>query len=342
MFRVNFILATVLALSLGPALSAPAEESMWIDHERGWFWYEVIPEELPEEPIEPPPLPPQATAPQPPQPQGPPPLSAEWIRENLEKYQRAAIDNPTPENVAAFLYIQRVMLDKSQRFAEQVKHMVQLDPFLDQGTRRPIASYGGAQFSKEAMVARQRLLAQIAQQAGIFFFFQSGCGHCDIQAPVLKSLQQRYGFVVFPISMDGQPLKNNDFPEYALDRGQARRLQVIQTPAMFLGRPQTRNIIPLGQSTLSRDQLEDRILTAARDVGWITPAEYESTRGFKTEMALDLRPEAFPPNLNEKDLTEYIKKLYEKRSAVERAGGGAAASLPGPKGEEGCGECGLK
>jgi len=341
MHRV-ILLYLILLLSLGPPLTGLAQESWITDHERGWFWYEPIPEELPEDLVEPPPAPlppPQALAPQPPQPQGPPPLSAEWIRENLEKYQRAAIDDPTPENVAAFLYIQRVMLDKSQRFSEKVKHMVQMDPYLDQGTRRPIASYGGAQFSRDVMAARQRLLAQIARQAGVFFFFQSGCGHCDIQAPVLKSLQQRYGFIVFPISMDGQPLKNNDFPEYALDRGQARQLQVIQTPAMFLGQPRTRNIIPLGQSTLSRDQLEDRILTAARDAGWITPAEYESTRAFKTEMALDLRPDAFPRNLKEKDLIEYIKKMYEQRLAAERAGGG---SLPGPKAEESCGECGLK
>jgi conjugal transfer pilus assembly protein TraF len=341
MLRVAFLLAAVLALAFRSGLPVRAEGGQnWLtDHERGWFWYEPIPEEIPEEPLEPPPVPPQVSAPVPPQPQGPPPLSAEWIRENLEKYQRAAIDHPTPENVAAFLYIQRVMLDKSQRFAEQVKHMVQLDPLLDQGTRRPLASYGGAQFSREALAARQRLLMEIARQAGIFFFFQGGCGHCDIQAPVLKGLEQRYGFVVFPISLDGQPLKNHDFPEYALDRGQARRLQVIQTPAMFLGQPKTRNIIPLGQSTLSRDQLEDRILTAARDAGWITPAEHESTRGFKMEMALDLTPEAFPTGMNEKDLIEYIKKMYEQRLAAGIAGGGG---LSGTLAEESCGECGLR
>jgi conjugal transfer pilus assembly protein TraF len=336
---IFFVALLCLLRPTSTALAAGGQD--WLkDHERGWFWYEAIPEEIPEEPqVEPPAPPPTAppvTVPEPPKPQGPPPLSAQWIRENLEKYQKLAIDNPTPENVAAYLYIQRVMLDKSQRFSEQVKHVVQLDPFLDQGTRRPIASYGGAQFSKETLAARARLMAQIAQQAGIFFFFQGGCGHCEIQAPVLNSMIERYGFVVFPISIDGQPLKNGLFPKYVMDRGQARQLQVIQTPALFLGKPNTRDIIPLGQSTLSRDQLEDRILVAARDAGWITPEEYESTRGFKTEMALELKPDSLPANLSEEDLIEYIKKLYSQRLV----GGIGGASLPEDK--ESCGECGLK
>ncbi|MFA5183593.1 MAG: conjugal transfer protein TraF [Syntrophales bacterium] len=338
MRRIIIILALLFILR-PPFTVQGAESSQWTDHERGWFWYELIPEEIPEEPlVEPPPAPTPTpvTVPAPQKPQGPPPLSAEWIRENLEKYQRLAIDNPTAENVAAYLYIQRVMLDKSQRFSEQVKHVVQLDPFLDQGTRRPIASYGGAQFSKEALAARQRLMVRIAQQAGIFFFFQGGCGHCEIQAPVLNSIIERYSFVVFPISIDGQPLKNGLFPKYVMDRGQARQLQVIQTPAMFLGKPNSRDIIPLGQSALSRDQLEDRILTAARDAGWITPQEYESTRGFKTEMALDLKPDSLPADLKEQDLIPYIQKLYSQRLT-----GGVKGANPSETGEN-CGECGFQ
>ena len=250
-----------------------------------------------------------------------------------------AIDNPTPANVAAYMYLQRVMLDKSQRFAEQVKHVVQMDPYLDQGTRRPIATYGGTEFSKEARAAQGRLLAQIAQQAGIFFFFQGGCGHCEIQAPILKSMQERYSFTVFPISIDGQPLKNNMFPQFALDRGQARFLKVIQTPALFLGKPNTRDIIPLGQSALSMDQLEERIIAAARDAGWITPEEYNSTLGFNAAMALDLKPGEVPPNLNEQDMVEYIKKLYSERLGVGAAGGNTANLS---RIEEPCEECAFR
>jgi len=173
----------------------------------------------------------------------------------------------------------------------------------------------------------------VAQQAGIFFFFQGECGHCEIQAPVLKSLADLYGFVVFPISVDGQPLQNRVFPQFVRDRGQARHLRVIQTPAMYLGKPNTKDIIPLGQSAQSRDQLEQRILVAARDAGWITPEEYERIRGFKTEMALDLRPDSLPADLSAPDLIAYIKKLYSERLA-RGVGGGET-----PQAAENCGEC---
>jgi len=313
------------------------------DHERGWFWYEDPLEEAAPAAPEEPPLP-QATTTEPEEPEGPPVLSAEWIRQNLEKYRLLAIDDPTPENVAAYMYIQRVMLDKSQRFAEQVKHIVQLDPYLDQGTRRPIASYGGAQFSKEARAAQEQLLARIAQKAGIFFFFQSRCGHCEIQAPVLKSLQDRYGFTIFPVSIDGRPLQNNVFPQYVRDRGQAQNLGVIQTPAMFLGRPETGDVIPLGQSTQSRDQLEQRILVAARDAGWITPEEYNRTRGFDTRLALDLRPDSLPGGISEQELVGYIQKLYAERLGNQgvRSQGRFAIPIASISDSEGCGECQLR
>lgn len=310
------ILALVILFSLQNSKTCFAEKKWYQDHERGWFWYELIPEAPPEEPKEPEKqeAPIIVSTPSTQEPQPPPPLSAEWFKENLQKYQEIAIDNPTPENVAAFLYLQRVMLDKSQRFAEQVKHVVQMDALLDQGSRRPLAEYAGVQYSKEVRENRKRLMREIAGKAGIFFFFQGGCGQCEIQAPVLKSLNDLFGFVVFPISINGMPLKNKSFPEYETDKGQAHGLNVFQTPAMFLGKPSTREIIPLAQSAMSRDQLEERILVAAKDAGWITEEEYNSTRGFNADMALNLSHNSIPDNINDEKLINYIKELYKRRT----------------------------
>jgi len=282
------------------------------DHERGWFWYEVEPEPpKEEEPVlwEPVPEPPARVEPAPPE---LPVLSAAWIREYFEKFQMRAIDDPTPENVAAFLYIQRVMLDKSQRFAQQVANVVRGDPYLDQNTRRPLATFGTNLFAREALAAREELLAQVARKAGIFFFFQGACKQCEIQAPVLRALQDRYGFVIMPVSVDGGPLANGLYPDFAPDRGQARSLGVVQTPAMFLGRPAGREIIPLGQSTLSREQLEQHILAAAKEAGWITPEEFNRAQGMDSTLALNLTPEAMPVGLSETEVVEYIKSLYQE------------------------------
>jgi len=298
------------AISLTPAWAEDCCRTPWYDdHERGWFWYEVEPEPAPEEPEI---VPPVVELPPDQKPAGPPVLSAAWIRQYLEKFQERAIDNPTPENVAAFLYIQRVMMDKSQRFAEMVQNVVRQDPYLDQNTRRPIAAFGNNLFGREAQAARKALLEQIAQQAGIFFFFQGGCKQCEIQAPVLKGLQERYGFVVFPVSVDGMPLANGMYPNYVADQGQARALGVVKTPAMFLGRPAGKEIVPLGQNTLAAPQLEENILAGARDAGWITPAEYNRAQGMDASLALNLTPEAMPVGLSEEAVVEYIKHLYRE------------------------------
>ena len=315
----HFCARAICAVCVFISLAAPASagedccHSPWYgDHERGWFWYEVEPEPEPEEPEIVPPVAEMPPAQQPAEqkPAGPPVLSAAWIRKYLEQFQERAIDNPTPENVAAFLYIQRVMMDKSQRFAEMVQNVVRQDPYLDQNTRRPIATFGNNLFAREAQAARQAMLEKIARQAGIFFFFQSTCKQCDIQAPVLKSLHDRYGFVIFPVSLDGMPLANGMYPDYAADRGQARALGVVKTPAMFLGRPSGKEIVPLGQNTLAAPQLEEHILAAARDAGWITPEEYNRTQGMDASLALNLTPEAMPVGLSEEAVVEYIKSLY--------------------------------
>lgn len=307
------VVLSLLVCSSGCPAADCCRTPWYGDHERGWFFYEPEPEPEPELLLPPVPEPQQAEATAGPAvPPGPAVLSVEWIKKYLEIFKTKAIDEPTPENVSAYLYIQRVMLDKSERFSEAVGNVVRKDPFLDQNSRRPLAAFANMQFARAALSAREELLAQVAKKVGIFFFFQSSCRMCEIQAPVLKNLQDRYGFVVFPVSVNGLPLGNGMFANYTQDRGQVRALGIVKTPALFLGRPAGREIIPLGQSALSKEQLEQNILAAAQEAGWITPEEFRKTQGMDTSLALNLKPEDMPASINEAEIQEYIKGLYLK------------------------------
>ena len=44
-------------------------------------------------------------------------FSVSWLKKNLEHYRNIAIDDPTEENIRAYLYLQRLVLVKSSRFA---------------------------------------------------------------------------------------------------------------------------------------------------------------------------------------------------------------------------------
>jgi conjugal transfer pilus assembly protein TraF len=135
-----------LPSALGADMTSAPEPLFFLDKERGWFWREIqaeskqVPARL-EKPNMPRPLPIQGSS-KSSMPPGPLPLSAAWFRKNLESYRDRAIDDPSSENVAAYYYLQRVMMDKAHRFTDVAREVVMSDPFLDENQRRPyIALY---------------------------------------------------------------------------------------------------------------------------------------------------------------------------------------------------------
>ncbi len=311
------LVLALLCLPLAVPLRAGAA-GFYFRQKEGWFWYERAPE-LQTAPQPPSPLTPKAIEPAKPPlseaaPQGQRPLSAQWLREHLGGYRDAAIDDPSPQNVALYLYLQRVALDKSSRFAAATQRAVQRDPFLDELTQRPTATFAANLVNRETGDRRDMVLAGIAKQAGVLFVFRSDCPYCEAQAPLLKILADRYGFSVLPVSLDGAPLPGGDFPEYRRDSGQAEALGVISTPALFLVHPPA-DILPLSQGLLSLAQLQNRLLVAASDAGWISERAYVRARPVTADLTLD--PRALPAQLPEDpaELLAVLKTLARASAA---------------------------
>lgn len=274
-----WVLSSPLAMSAD--LASHHEPSFFLDKARGWFWYEQAPE--PTKPKKKPPS--RKAAPANPSPKNqisgtpkPVPLSSAWFRKELSVYRDRAIDDPTLENVATYYYLQRVMLDKAQRFTDAARYVVMSDPQLDENTRRPIATYAANEANQWASSASEQALNTIAQTAGLLFFFRSDCRYCHVQAPILTLLQQRFGFHIYAVSLDGKPMPNGLFGDFHQDLGQAQQLGVISTPAIFLMYP-PHKIVPITQSAVSLDELVGRILLAANEIGVIGEAVYQATRG---------------------------------------------------------------
>ncbi|MBD9362355.1 conjugal transfer protein TraF [Methylomonas fluvii] len=264
--------------------------SYFEDKQRGWFWYEVLPEPIkpvkPEPKVEPPkPVPQSDTAkleasmvvPVTDQPE---PLTSAWLKQNLEKYLNKAIDEPSQENVAAFYYLQRVMMDKAERFTHAARYVVMSDPQLDESVRRPISTFAVNEANHQASVAADQALKAIAAKAGILFFFRSDCRYCHVQAPILAMLERSYGFKIYPVSLDGLPMPNGLFNQFKIDQGQAALLGVEQTPALFLMKP-PKQIVPLSQGVLSLEEATSRILLAAKEAGWLDSSQYQTTQGLR-------------------------------------------------------------
>ena len=77
--------------------------------------------------------------------------------------------------------------------------------FLDEISRRPAATFASQQVDRDAGNAKNQLLKSVANRVGIFFFYKSDDEYSDLQAPLVKMLEQGEGFSIVPVSMDGRP-----------------------------------------------------------------------------------------------------------------------------------------
>lgn len=281
---ISFALAEVSDLS--PQQDSSEIKTMGKDFYRakaeGWFFYDDPVQAAPKK-KEPPTVvkaePKADEAPKEVAPAGPTPLSVAWIRENLPKFRDRAIDTAKEEDVRAYYYLQRVMMDKSQMFAEKAGEVVRKDPYLDEDTRRPVGTFAANAMTTHAGEVRSVTLKEVAKRAGFYFFFDSNCKLCAVQANVVEMLSTKTGFAVIPVSLDGKPMSGTDkYTNFRKDAGQAAALGITQTPALALGVPSTGDIKIVSYGVVALDVLENRVLLAARDGGLLTPAQYENTR----------------------------------------------------------------
>lgn len=277
-------------LFLGALARAAIASSFYENGQEGWFWYRELHDLSTERRI---PIPKRSEGPSA---AGPSPFSTAWLKKQLPKFRERAIDDPSPENVAAFFALQRLAFDKAERFAKTASLLPVLYPKLDENLRRPQASFAAGISDRMAEKARDEALSRIAQVAGVFFFFRSDCPHCHAQAELLKVLEHRYGFSIFPISVDGLPLAG--YPDYRIDQGQAEALGVAITPALFLVNPEARaeRIQLIAQGALALPDLKQRIVDVAFKAGWIDRKTYEATLPVRP---LYLLPESSPRELSD-------------------------------------------
>ena len=101
----------------------PSDGPFYQRGQEGWFWYRVIPEPAEaEEQIKP------ESGVMEPTKDELKLFSAAWFREHMQSFMDKAIDEPTNENVRAYLYLQRVMMDKGSLFADVSQQVVMGDP----------------------------------------------------------------------------------------------------------------------------------------------------------------------------------------------------------------------
>lgn len=245
------------------------DESFYGDHADGWHWYKD-----PVVPAEPPELAESTRITSPTSHDEPSPLSAQWLRLTLPQLRDKAIDSPTRDNVSAYFYAQRIMMDKAQVFSDVAQDVVTNDPLLDENVRFPFASAAKATVLKGSGDAKRAILDDLSDLAALWLFYDPACSHCETQIGPINRLVEKHGITIEVISKQGVNIPGL-LPEIKVreDNGHFAEFGVNFTPAIMLVKP-PKNLWIVSQGFTAYDVLVDRIVAAANEYGMVNQELY--------------------------------------------------------------------
>ncbi len=237
--------------STEPATSAEVTMTYWLEHREGWFWYRDPAPAKPRTPAAPAQRPKDLT-------------NFQTMQQRLEDLKRVAVMNPTDANLLAYMRYQRLVMDKSQVFADRWQRLVWREPELDYGlTGRPTNAMAINVFDDHQRDRDADTVRNLAATHGLIFVFRSDCPFCHRFAPILKRFEQDFGMTVLAVSLDGGILP--EYPDARADNGIAARLNTTTVPALYLTAPARREIRPVGFGLMSGSDLLERIAALGRD-----------------------------------------------------------------------------
>ena len=181
------------------------------------------------------------------------------MRRALEEARAAAILDPAPKKVAAYLRLQRDSLQKAAAFSDAFRRTVWATPDLDYTLVRPVGALAKHVWSDERRTERDQALASLNERYGLIYLGHANCGACKVFGPLLRAFAMRHGLDVLAVSMTGAALEG--WPEAVPDNGRAARLGLPDGPfpATVLYDTETKRVLPVAFGIVAEDGLAERI-----------------------------------------------------------------------------------
>ncbi len=194
-------------------------------------------------------------------------FSTSWFSANYERIEKAAIDNPTKENIRALLVTERMMLDKSEVFARTKVRIAANDPLLQDNMRIPLSGYSKSLMFKYKKKNIKLALEELSKKAGIFYFYDGKCIFCHQMLETLNYMHEMYGWEIRVIAKNIQTNHIQDLdPEIPVirDNFHSRNYRIKYWPTLMMVVPQseTPNYV-ITQGVMSMNKLVKTIVTVA-------------------------------------------------------------------------------
>ena len=257
------------------------QAQIWFEHERGWFWYEIIPPQG------------RRTSPLPQEPKPQKPKSQhkvsvqekphkenafsyteilEQIRQALAEIKARAVLFPTPENVAAWYQAQLMISRMAGSFTQVAMRIPVLYPELD------IASQLGGQsqlgmltMSYARRKEEEQALKEVASSSILVLVYRSpGCFLCKREAQEVIKAARNDPFKTYAL-YEGEPPPGMDRVR-PLTPEIERMLDVKTFPTLYLFR--NKKFYYLGAGFLGQEDIRNRVFLVAKENKWINPKPF--------------------------------------------------------------------
>jgi conjugal transfer pilus assembly protein TraF len=280
-------LLVVIMTTKALAEEVPSPEPAFYETAKeGWFWYQELPPEVPEESDRPE----NATITR-----EAGPKVFETKNPSMDKYtindiwnlhpdefqgllngvQKKAVQIPNEKNILEYLIMQDVARRKALAYANATKFVTQKysDKF-NINQVYPTTTPGISARVQEQQKEISSTIMAAREDHALLFFVSQGCGFCDKQAAILAYFVEKYGWQIKPIDI-GQHTTL------------AARFNITTTPTLLLIKNGTEQSMPVAVGVVAQSELERKLYQAIRYLGGETNIETFQTYDYQKGSALD-------------------------------------------------------
>ncbi|SPR07606.1 conjugal transfer protein [Orientia tsutsugamushi] len=173
----------------------------------------------------------------------------EELKEQFNRAQRIALDNPTLENVIIAQRLQKQIMEKAHKFAT----MWQLATLLDYqliNAHEPSNSLHRKLYQEKSEQENDSKLKNIDKNWGLILQVKQDCLLCKAFIPIVKSFANKYAFQLLAVSKNNE-LLNKLNPKHVV-------------PVLYLVASDGKKIYAVARGIISEDKIIDNILAIDR------------------------------------------------------------------------------
>ncbi|WP_410520835.1 conjugal transfer protein TraF [Candidatus Tisiphia endosymbiont of Dascillus cervinus] len=177
----------------------------------------------------------------------------EALKQQFNRSQRIALDNPTLENVIKAQRLQKIIMEKSQKFAAMWQLATLIDPSLT-NANEPVNSLHKRLYQE----LLEQNNGQKLQSWGLILQVNNKCPYCHAFVPIVHQFANKYGFQLLLVSNSGANFQNI---KTTADTGLLQALNPENVvPVLYLVSDNGKRIYPIARSLVSDDKIIENII----------------------------------------------------------------------------------